>query len=48
MKYIKVNDETHQALKMYCIVHQKNMQDIATEWISERLLKEAGLTGPTN
>jgi len=48
MKYVKVEDAVHQGLKMYCVANNKEMQTVASEWITERLLKEAGVNGSTD
>ena len=42
MKFIKIDENTHQAFKMYCVANKVNMSDIATEIINHFLLKEAG------
>ena len=47
-KRVKIHADTHQALLMYCIVNQLKMQDMADKWITERLLKEAGVNGSTD
>jgi hypothetical protein len=44
MKLIKINKETHQAFKMYCVSKNVNMSDKATEILNHFLLKEAGGT----
>ena len=44
MKLIMVDEETHQAFKMYCVAQNVDMKTKATEILNHFLLKEAGGT----
>ncbi len=40
-KPIQIDEDVHQALKMYCASKGLNMKAVATMWITEKLLTEA-------